>query len=897
MRHFIALLAFVGAFAAAVAVSAQESDPVAVLKSNASLEAKSEALRVLSVEGGPDAIPVLASLLTDEKLSHMARYALEPMPYPEAGEALRAALNSTAGPLRVGVIGSLALRRDEAAVPELVKLLADGDEAVAQAAAAALGAIATPEAEKALVAACTASDAPEANIPALCDGVLACAEKRVESGQREEAVALYEALLGFEKAPEPIRVAALRGALLHRDPEDARNRMTAALAGDDAAAFASVLRVARELPRETEAARALAEALPNLSDERKVRVLDTLGAGDGEAAGSAALAEAEKGSTEVQVAALRALTRMEHTPALERIQALALGPDGPLATAARRALAYFPGDAGDAVLKTMLKDEEARVRRIAVELIGQGGLDEPLSPLTAAAQSDADVRVRVAALEGLRDYAGLEELSGIVRRNLIQGETPAEIEAAERALAALCERQKQMPIRIEIREARYGVAPDGPWVDVREAVEQAVASGLTSVEASNARFGDPAYGVTKELRVEYVDRGEIVRKSAREGESLSFASVSAPPAIVDAFRAALDEAQGEARLSVLRLLGAAGGSKALDAVKAAADSNEAAVRDTARRTLCAWPTPDALPEVLELAKAPSGSPLKTVALGGAVRMLGQSGLSLDAVAAHYADLMNAAQGSPDETKLVLSGLAQVPHPKALELALASVANESVRAEAVLAATAIAPHVGGAAREDDGIFNGVDLKGWEGDTGLWRVEEGAVVGQSTQDLTRNEFVWSSVEVGDFYLVVDVMLEPNTANAGIQFRSEKIDERGQARGYQADMGQDVWGRLYHEQGRGKLDWNDRGEKAVKPGEWNRYEILAVGPAIWTAVNGQLAVACVEPDGERTGGIAFQLHAGPPSTARYRIVKLVHNPKVEIAGLGPEQLIGELRRPEGQ
>ena len=103
----------------------------------------------------------------------------------------------------------------------------------------------------------------------------------------------------------------------------------------------------------------------------------------------------------------------------------------------------------------------------------------------------------------------------------------------------------------------------------------------------------------------------------------------------------------------------------------------------------------------------------------------------------------------------------------------------------------------------------------------------------------------------------------------------------------MGQGVWGKLYHEHGRGKLDWNDRGSKAVKPGQWNRYEILAVDHRIWTAINGKLCVAFEDPEGELSGKIAFQIHSGPPQTVQYRVLKLTHDPKIELAGMKEKQL----------
>ena len=196
------------------------------------------------------------------------------------------------------------------------------------------------------------------------------------------------------------------------------------------------------------------------------------------------------------------------------------------------------------------------------------------------------------------------------------------------------------------------------------------------------------------------------------------------------------------------------------------------------------------------------------------------------------------------------------------------------------------------RVDNIFFNGKDLKGWStSQHKYWSVKDNAIVGHSAVNVPKNEFIWADGEVMDFYLAVDVKLTPDARNAGIQFRSKKVDAAGQALGYQADVGEGVWGKLYHEHGRGKLDWNDRAAKAVKRDDWNRYEILAVGHKIWTAINGTLCVALEDPKGELSGKIAFQVHAGPPQTVHYRPVKLVHDPKLELAGLNKKQLLEAL------
>ena len=205
---------------------------------------------------------------------------------------------------------------------------------------------------------------------------------------------------------------------------------------------------------------------------------------------------------------------------------------------------------------------------------------------------------------------------------------------------------------------------------------------------------------------------------------------------------------------------------------------------------------------------------------------------------------------------------------------------------------LALDAGAAQRMDKGLFNGKDLKGWStSEVKYWSVKDGAIIGHSAVNVPKNEFIWSDVVVKDFYLSVDVKLTPDNRNAGIQFRSKKADAAGQALGYQADVGAGVWGKLYHEHGRGKLDWNSRAAKAVKRGEWNRYEILAVGHKIWTGINGTLCVAIEDPKGELSGKIAFQVHGGPPQTVWYRPVKLIHNPNLELAGLNEKQLLDAL------
>ena len=194
----------------------QEAKLIAVLKSDGSRKAKADACRELGRVGTRDAVAPLAELLCNEELSHMARYGLEPIPDPSVDVALREALGKVKGRLLAGVIGSIGVRRDPRAVPDLAKLLGDPDADVAGAAARSLGRIGTLEAATALEKALPT--APEAGRIAVCEGLFRCADALRAQGQRQEARTIYEQLRNAS-VPEYVKKGATRAEDSLRPPQ------------------------------------------------------------------------------------------------------------------------------------------------------------------------------------------------------------------------------------------------------------------------------------------------------------------------------------------------------------------------------------------------------------------------------------------------------------------------------------------------------------------------------------------------------------------------------------------------------------------------------------------------------------------------------------------------------
>jgi HEAT repeat protein len=181
-----------------------ESRLLVVLQSNAPRDARDYVCRQLRTIGTAASVPALEALLADPDMSHMARYALERIPASEAGKALQRQLRKLNGQLKVGIISSLGTRGE--GVSLLRPLLQDSDEAVARAAAIALGRIASADADKAL-----GSAKPRPALAAVfADASMSCAEKFLATGHAKAARATYQRLLK-SNPPELIRLAAERG--------------------------------------------------------------------------------------------------------------------------------------------------------------------------------------------------------------------------------------------------------------------------------------------------------------------------------------------------------------------------------------------------------------------------------------------------------------------------------------------------------------------------------------------------------------------------------------------------------------------------------------------------------------------------------------------------------------
>lgn len=197
-----------------------------------------------------------------------------------------------------------------------------------------------------------------------------------------------------------------------------------------------------------------------------------------------------------------------------------------------------------------------------------------------------------------------------------------------------------------------------------------------------------------------------------------------------------------------------------------------------------------------------------------------------------------------------------------------------------------------------MFNGKDLSGWDGMTKFWKVEDGAIVGETKETSQQTIFLyWNGGEPADFEMRCRLRITCNEGNSGIQIRSQRRPN-WEALGYQVDFDASGYcvGNLYHYDRKPFAMFAQRGDSvlidstgkrtinnfadpaklldAFKKGDWNEYKIVAKGRNVTIWLNDVLM--CKVEDYEQKyaaskGIIALQLHSGEPMRVEFKDIRI--------------------------
>jgi len=236
----------------------------------------------------------------------------------------------------------------------------------------------------------------------------------------------------------------------------------------------------------------------------------------------------------------------------------------------------------------------------------------------------------------------------------------------------------------------------------------------------------------------------------------------------------------------------------------------------------------------------------------------------------------------------------------LLIAFSKCFSADIRAEDAVAISSVV-------KEQQILFNGKDLTGWNGDPRLWSVRDRVIHGETTVENVAdgNTFlIWQGGNVKDFELELSFRCNA-TNNSGIQYRSKHIIDGGVknkwvVRGYQHELrNENIYPNvscfIYDEGGkRGRIcatgekaTWNENGKESLgelmdkdafkqimKIDDWNDIKIVAKENHIQHFLNGTLVLDFKDNDPKLKlleGVLALQLHAGKPMFAEFKNLRL--------------------------
>ncbi len=417
--------------AAVTTQAVEEQDLIAILQSSAGAPAKCAACQQLRICGSVQSVPVLAGLLNVERVGHAARYALEGMPYPEAGAALRDALAKSSGATKVGLVDAIGGRGDKAAIPLLTPFLQGDDAILAATTAAALGRIGGSEPIAALSAAREHPDREVRN--AISEAMLCCAEDQLAEGDTSTARAVYRDLFSAN-VPLVVRTAAWRGWVLS-DNEQRPRLVAQALTGTDEGLQQAAIKLVREL-KDLSVVMACLRQWGTLGADGQLAVLDAHMSFGAEARETVVKASQSPYSM-VRIAAWQAVAKLNDASMIPALTHAAAQADETERDAACDTLRQIHGSAVHEALLTYLKQADAAEKAEILLALGDRG-DEQVTSLLLEYTGAAQQPVRLAALMSLYRLADPETLSPLLDL-LAQAESMADRSATLKALSAVCQ--------------------------------------------------------------------------------------------------------------------------------------------------------------------------------------------------------------------------------------------------------------------------------------------------------------------------------------------------------------------------------------------------------------------------------------------------------------------------
>jgi HEAT repeat protein len=396
---------------------------------------------------------------------------------------------------------------------------------------------------------------------------------------------------------------------------------------------------------------------------------------------------------QVRGAALRGILSVEGEKALPLLIEEAKGGNAAVLRLARE----VPGPEAAKALAGALPSLPPAAQAVLLDEL-KDRADPAARPAVVDALRSADQAVRLAALDALSTLGDAASVP-LLAQGAAGAEGP-ERDAARRSLA-----------RITDKDADGAIVAAMEKSDAKVRAELLLALGARGAKAHGKVLLDAAADSDKAVRAaalsaleDLADPQTVPGLVALAGKpdadlgaiekALAAACARAPDkeACVGPVAAAMAGAGDSTKVSLLRVLGRTGGTKALEAVRAAVKDPSAAVQDAAVRALADWPDAAPADDLLAIAKTAEKETHAVLALRGYLRLAAAKECPADRKLKMAAEALAAARRA-EEKRQALGVLGGAGTLEALKAVVPCLDDKDLKEEAAAAAVKIAKALG------------------------------------------------------------------------------------------------------------------------------------------------------------------------------------------------------------
>ncbi len=391
-------------------------------------------------------------------------------------------------------------------------------------------------------------------------------------------------------------------------------------------------------------------------------------------------------SAYVRQGALRGLVLARGTGALPQISAALMGSDEKMRAHAARLTLLMPGANSTKMLGELLPKLPAPAQVLLLDALADRG-DNSVKNAVIALQNSSSAEVKVAAANALGALGNSADVDRLLAVAAVEGDAQA---AARSALSVL-----------------GATGTEGAAVNTKLMAVLKGTDSARQTEALRALTARREISALPAMITLLNGTGDVAKEAARSiGE---IGTPTAVPALMLWLQKGGDVGVGEKavsaiynrndktqispepllqvlatpnlatplRASTFRLLGTLGSMQGFDRVAAATKDADADVSDAAIRALADWPSPQAIPTLIEVAGAAQKPVYNVLALRGVARLVGRSEQNGDEKVAILKNAMEVAKRG-EEKQLLLGALGDIKTLNALKLAEPLLADDGLK---------------------------------------------------------------------------------------------------------------------------------------------------------------------------------------------------------------------------